>query len=55
MKAIVCNAFGPIDGIDYKEVPDPQAGPGQVVLKTKAIGVNSPDGLLIQGLYQHKP
>ncbi len=55
MKAIVCNDFGPIDEIDYTEVPDPQAGPGQVVLTTKAIGVNFPDGLLVQGLYQHKP
>ena len=55
MKAIVCNDFGPIEEIDYTEMPDPKAGPGQVVLTTKAIGVNFPDGLLVQGLYQHKP
>ncbi|PNU18632.1 NADPH:quinone oxidoreductase [Geothermobacter hydrogeniphilus] len=55
MKAIVCNAFGSIEEIEYSEVPDPQAGPGQVVLATKAIGVNFPDGLLVQGLYQYKP
>ena len=55
MKAIVCNTFGPIEEIDYTEVPDPKAGPGQVVLTTKAIGVNFPDGLVIQGLYQQKP
>jgi NADPH2:quinone reductase len=55
MKAIVCNNFGPIDEIEYAEVPDPQAGPGQVVLATKAIGINFPDGLLVQGLYQYKP
>ena len=55
MKAIICNAFGPIDEIDYSDVPDPHAGPGQVVLTTKAIGVNFPDGLVVQGLYQHKP
>ena len=55
MKAIVCNAFGPIEDIDFAEILDPQAGPGQIVLTTKAIGVNFPDGLLIQGLYQHKP
>ena len=55
MKAIVCNAFGPIEEIDYTEVPDPKAGPGQIILTTKAIGVNFPDGLVIQGLYQQKP
>jgi NADPH2:quinone reductase len=55
MKAIVCNAFGPIDEIEYKEMPDPKAGPDQVVLSIKAIGVNFPDGLLVQGLYQMKP
>jgi NADPH2:quinone reductase len=55
MKAIVCNTFGPIDEIEYKEMPDPKAGPDQVVLSIKAIGVNFPDGLLVQGLYQMKP
>ncbi|MDH3997414.1 MAG: NADPH:quinone oxidoreductase family protein [Desulfuromonadales bacterium] len=55
MKAIVCKAFGPINEIEYKEIETPSAGPGQVVLSTKAIGVNFPDGLLVQGLYQHKP
>ena len=55
MKAIVCNDFGPIEEINYTEISDPKAGPGQVVLTTKAIGVNFPDGLLVQGLYQHKP
>ena len=32
MKAIVCNAFGPVEELEYKDVPDPQAGKGQVVV-----------------------
>lgn len=55
MKAIVCNEFGPIESLEYKEVPDPSAGKGQVVVKVDAAGVNFPDGLLVQGLYQMKP
>jgi NADPH2:quinone reductase len=37
------------------EAPDPHAGPGQVVIDVHAAGVNFPDVLLIQGLYQVKP
>ena len=55
MKAIVCNAFGPVEDLEYKDVPDPKAGKGQVVVDIKACGVNFPDGLIVQGLYQMKP
>ncbi|WJG10737.1 NADPH:quinone oxidoreductase family protein [Aliiglaciecola sp. LCG003] len=55
MKAIVCNEFAPVEQLVYQEVPDPSAGKGQVVVDIKACGVNFPDGLLVQGLYQMKP
>lgn len=55
MKAIICRGFGPIDTLDYADMPDPVAGPGQVVIRVEAAGVNFPDGLLVQGLYQMKP
>jgi NADPH2:quinone reductase len=55
MKAIVCKEFGPIDDLELTEVPDPKAGKGQIVITVKAAGVNYPDGLLVQGLYQMKP
>ncbi|MGH1424493.1 MAG: NADPH:quinone oxidoreductase family protein [Pseudooceanicola sp.] len=55
MKAIVCNEFGPLDQLEYKDLPDPVAGPGQVLIKVEASGVNYPDGLMVQGLYQSKP
>lgn len=55
MKAIVCNAFGPVEDLEYKDVPDPKVGKGQVVVDIKACGVNFPDGLIVQGLYQMKP
>ena len=55
MKAIICNAFGPIADLALEEVPDPVPGKGQVVIGVEAAGVNYPDGLLVQGLYQLKP
>ena len=55
MKAIVCEKFAPVEELQYKEVEDPKASAGEVVIDVSAIGVNYPDGLLVQGLYQMKP
>lgn len=55
MKAIVCNEFGPLKDLEYKELPDPEPGPGQVLIRVEASGVNYPDGLLVQGKYQVRP
>lgn len=55
MKAIVCEEFGPIENLKVKDVADPVVKPGHVVVNVEAAGVNFPDGLLVQGLYQMKP
>jgi len=55
MKAIVCEEFGPIDSLKYVDVDAPVPGKGEVRVNVKATGVNFPDGLLVQGLYQAKP
>lgn len=55
MKAVVARAFAPIEQLDYADWPEPEATGTQVVIETEAIGVNFPDGLLVQGLYQMKP
>lgn len=55
MKAIVCNEFGPLEDLEYKDMPDPEAGPGEVLIRVEACGVNYPDGLLVQGKYQVRP
>ena len=55
MKAIVCRQYGPIADLDYAEIDDPMPGPNDIVIAAEAIGVNFPDGLLVQGLYQAKP
>ncbi|SDI87429.1 NADPH:quinone oxidoreductase family protein [Lutimaribacter saemankumensis] len=55
MKAIICNEFAPLDQLEYGDMPDPQATGDQVVIRVEAAGVNYPDGLLVQGLYQSRP
>jgi len=55
MKAIVCNDFGPIQNIEYKDVKEPIIQEKSVIINVKSIGVNFPDGLLVQGKYQLKP
>lgn len=55
MKAIVARDFAPIDRLEYADWPEPTATGRTVVIEAEAIGVNYPDGLLVQGLYQVKP
>ena len=55
MQAIVCRAYGPPKDLVLSDVPEPQPGAGQVVIDVHAAGVNFPDVLLVQGLYQVKP
>src|SRR4029450_9238246 len=55
MKAVVCHAYGPPESLTLEELAPLTPGRGQVVLSVKACGVNFPDTLIIQGLYQFKP
>ena len=55
MKAIVCQQWGLPDTLSVQEIPDPQPGPGQVLIDVQAAGVNFPDVLIVQGKYQFKP
>jgi NADPH2:quinone reductase len=55
MRAVrVHELIGP-SGLRVDEIPDPSAGPGQVLIDVRASGVNFPDVLLSRGLYQFKP
>ena len=55
MKAIVARDFAPLDKLEYADWPEPVPGPREVVIEAETIGVNFPDGLLVQGLYQLRP
>ena len=55
MKAVLCKTHGLPETLVVEELPSPVAGPKQVVVSVKACGVNFPDTLIIQNLYQFKP
>lgn len=55
MKAVLCKSHGLPDTLMIEEIPSPQPGPKEVLIRVKACGVNFPDTLIIQGTYQFKP
>ena len=55
VKAILCHRYGSADDLVLEDIPDPVAGPGEVVAKVKAVGLNFFDTLIIAGKYQTKP
>ncbi|WP_419897325.1 NADPH:quinone oxidoreductase family protein [Roseomonas sp. USHLN139] len=55
MKAILCAAYGPPSQLTLQEIASPVPGPGQVLVRVEACGVNFPDILLVEGKYQQKP
>jgi NADPH2:quinone reductase len=55
MKALLSKAPGGPETLVLEDRPEPVPGAGEVVLQVKACGVNFPDVLIIQDLYQFKP
>ncbi len=51
MKAIRVEQFGGPEVLQLAEVPEPQAGPGQVVVALRAVGVNPVDTYIRSGNY----
>lgn len=54
MKAMLCHEYGTPEDLELTELPDPAAGPGEVVVGVRAAAVNFPDVLFISGGYQVK-
>lgn len=55
MRQIVTTKNGGIEVLEVQEKPDPQAKPGEVVVKVHAAGLNFADILARQGLYPDGP
>ena len=55
MKAIRAHQFGGPEVLKLEEVPDPQSGPGQVVVRVHAAGVNPVEAYIRTGTYAAKP
>jgi len=55
MKALLSKQAGGPETLVLEDIAEPIAGPGQVRVAVRACGVNFPDLLIIQDLYQYKP
>jgi NADPH:quinone reductase len=55
MKALLSKTVGGPETLVLDEAPNPVAGPNDVVISVKAVGVNFPDVLMIKDMYQFKP
>ena len=55
MKALLSKQAGGPETLVLEEVAEPLVTPGQVRVSVRACGVNFPDLLIIQDLYQYKP
>jgi len=55
MKALLCTRYGGPDDLEIANLPDPQPGPGEALVRVKAAALNFFDTLIIAGKYQYKP
>jgi NADPH2:quinone reductase len=55
VKAVVLEGIGDPDRLVLRDVPDPDAGPGQAVVDVRAAGVNFLEVLVRRGLYPQPP
>lgn len=56
MKALVVEALSPdLSGTALKDISEPSAAPGQVLIRVRAAALNYPDLLMTRGEYQLKP
>jgi NADPH2:quinone reductase len=55
MKALLCTRYGTPDDLEFVDIPDPEPGAGEAVVKVVAAALNFFDTLIIAGKYQYKP
>lgn len=54
-RAVVCDTLGLPELLVLRLLPRPALKPDEVRVAVRAAGLNFPDVLMVQGLYQHKP
>ena len=55
MRAVLCDAWGEVEGLRLGDAPPPIPAEGEVVLAVRAAGINYADALMVAGRYQTKP
>lgn len=54
MRGVFCQSVDSLSGLSVQQLPDPIAGPGQVVVTVAAASVDYVDTLIATGCYQIK-
>ena len=55
MRALLSREPGGPETLTLEDVPDPEAGPGGLLIRVRAAAINYPDVLIIEDKYQLKP
>ena len=55
MNALLCERLGPPESLVLADLPIPEPGPGEALIRVRAAGLNFFDTLIIQGRYQVAP
>ena len=55
MRALLSHAPGGPETLRLTELPDPQPGPGELLVRVRACSINYPDVLIIEDKYQLRP
>ena len=55
MKAVVVTRLGGPEVLEVRDVPDPVAKPGEVIVRVEAVGVNFADTMSTRGTYKSTP
>ena len=55
MKALLSHERGGPETLRFEEVPAPEAGPGELLVRVRACSMNFPDVLIIEDKYQLRP
>ena len=55
MRALLSHEPGGPEALRLDELPDPQPGPGELLVRVRAAAINFPDVLIIEDRYQLKP
>jgi NADPH:quinone reductase-like Zn-dependent oxidoreductase len=49
MKALIARSYGPLEDVEFTDLPAPVAGPGQLLVRLQATSLNAVDKVLVTG------
>ena len=55
MRALICRAWGSIDGLTVEEIAPPAPAADEVLIDVRATSVNYADSIMVAGKYQTRP